>query len=116
MIDDAGNLAGSGNNRFRRAMLSTHAAKEGPQGCLAPADGLSCQAKRARRAVGGLARFASQDLAVGDESYTGTRAGAPAPVQVWQARRRTEDRKWSNSKSAGVKLCGRAIVHNRVPV
>ena len=35
---------------------------------------------------------------------------------AWQARKRTKDRTLFNSKSAGVKLCGRVIVRNRVPM
>lgn len=66
MVDNSGDLARSGDNRFGRAVLGAHAAKEGPQGSLATADGLGRQAKRACGAVGGLASGASQDLAAGD--------------------------------------------------
>jgi hypothetical protein len=66
MIDNPGDLARGGDNRFGRAVLGPPAAKEGSQGGLAPADGLGRQAKCACSTVGGLARGASQDLAAGD--------------------------------------------------
>ena len=51
MIDNPGDLARGGDNRFGRAVLGPHAAKEGPQGGLAPADRLGRQAERARSAA-----------------------------------------------------------------